>query len=293
MMNLLLQTLLDGLVLGGVFSLAAAGFSLIFGVMNVVNLTHGIIVLIGAYLAWSAQHFLGLDPLLAIPGVMALLFFAGYAYQRTLIQSAVDRSSLLASLLLTFGVALVLRNLLVLGYGPDFKSITPSYAFTNIKLGALSIDMVRLSALGASLVLIALLAFVLYRTDWGRVIRATAQQDFAAGLCGVDVRHVYGLTFGVASAFAGAAGAVIGIVLPFAPPDEGHWTMKAFAVVVLGGVGSPAGALLGGLLLGLINTFTAQFIGPAFPNAMMFLVLVLMLMIRPNGLLGSAFGGSR
>jgi branched-chain amino acid transport system permease protein len=261
--------------------------------MNVVNLTHGIFVLIGAYLAWSAQHFLGVDPLLAIPGVMAVLFAAGYAYQRTIIQSAVDRSSLLASLLVTFGVALVLRNLLVLAFGPDFKSITPSYAFTNLKLGALTLDIVRISALAASLGLIALLAFVLYRTDWGRVIRATAQQDFAAGLCGVNVRHVYGLTFGVASAFAGAAGAVIGIVLPFAPPDEGHWTMKAFAVVVLGGVGSPAGALLGGLLLGLINTFTAQFIGPAFPNAMMFLVLVLMLLVRPHGLLGSAFGGSR
>ena len=125
-MTLVLQTLLDGLVLGGVFSLAAAGFSLIFGVMNVVNLTHGIFVLIGAYLAWSAQHFLGVDPLLAIPGVMAVLFAAGYAYQRTIIQSAVDRSSLLASLLVTFGVALVLRNLLVLAFGPDFKSITPS-----------------------------------------------------------------------------------------------------------------------------------------------------------------------
>jgi branched-chain amino acid transport system permease protein len=292
-MTLVLQTLLDGLVLGGVFSLAAAGFSLIFGVMNVVNLTHGIFVLIGAYLAWSAQHFLGVDPLLAIPGVMAVLFAAGYVYQRSLIQSAVDRSSLLASLLVTFGVALVLRNLLVLVFGPDFKSITPAYAFANVKLGALTLDLVRISALGASLGLIALLAFVLYRTDWGRVIRATAQQDFAAGLCGVDVRHVYGLTFGVACAFAGAAGAVIGIVLPFAPPDEGHWTMKAFAVVVLGGVGSPAGALLGGLLLGLINTFTAQFIGPAFPNAMMFLVLVLMLLVRPHGLLGSSFGGSR
>lgn len=292
-MTLLIQTLLDGLVLGGIFSLAAAGFSLIFGVMNVVNLTHGIIVLIGAYLAWAAQHWLGIDPLLAIPGVMIALFLAGYAYQRTLIQSAVDRSSLLASLLVTFGVALVLRNVLLLVFGPDFKSITTNYAFSNLRLGGLSLDVVRLSALGASLVLIALLAFILYRTDWGRVIRATAQQDFAAGLCGVNVRHVYGLTFGVASAFAGAAGALIGIVLPFAPPDEGHWTMNAFAVVVLGGVGSPAGALLGGLLLGLISTLTAQFIGPAFPNAMMFLLLVLMLMVRPNGLLGSAFGGSR
>ena len=209
-MSLLLQTLLDGLVLGGVFSLAAAGFSLIFGVMNVVNLTHGIIVLIGAYLAWSAQHFLGIDPLLSIPLVMLVLFGAGYAYQRTLIQSAVERSSLLASLLVTFGVALVLRNVLVLVCGPDFKSITPADAFTNIKLGAITLDVVRVSALLASLALIALLAFVLYRTDWGRVIRATAQQDFAAGLCGVNVRHVYGLTFGVASAFAGAAGAVIG-----------------------------------------------------------------------------------
>ncbi|MBM3525412.1 MAG: branched-chain amino acid ABC transporter permease, partial [Alphaproteobacteria bacterium] len=184
-MSLLFQTLLDGLVLGGVFSLAAAGFSLIFGVMNVVNLTHGVIVLIGAYLAWWAQHALGIDPLLAIPGIMVVLFGAGYAYQRTLIQSAVDRSSLLASLLVTFGVALVLRNLLVLVFGPDFKSVTPSYAFTSLKFAGLTIDLVRLAALGASLGLIALLAFVLYRTDWGRVIRATAQQDFAAGLCGV------------------------------------------------------------------------------------------------------------
>ena len=123
-------------------------------------------------------------------------------------------------------------------------------------------------------------------TAMGRMIRATAQQEMAARLCGVDARHVYGLTFGVSAAFAGASGAILGIVLPFAPPDEAIWTINAFVVVTLGGVGSPAGALIGGLLLGLISTFTSQFIGPAFPNAMMFLILVLMLLIRPSGLLG-------
>jgi branched-chain amino acid transport system permease protein len=287
------QTIVDGLVLGGVFSLTAVGFSLVFGVMNVVNLTHGVTVLMGAYLAYAAQRGLGIDPLLAIPGIMVILFFVGYAYQRTVIQWSTERSSLLASLLATFGVALVVRNVLVLVFGPDFKSVTPSYAFVSLKFAGMTIDMVRLSALLASLVLIAALGWLLYRTDWGRVIRATAQQDFAAGLCGVNVRHVYGLTFAVASAFAGAAGAVIGVLLPFAPPDEGNWTLRAFVVVVLGGVGSPAGALFGGLLLGLISTFTSQYIGPAFPNAMMFLVLVVMLLVRPQGLLGTSFGGSR
>lgn len=292
-MSLILQTILDGFVLGGLYSLAAVGFSLIFGVMNVVNLTHGVIVLIGAYLAYAFWHGLGVDPLLAIPLVMAVLFAFGYVYQRGLIQLAVDRSSLLASMLVTFGVALMLRNVLVLVFSPDFKSITPSYAFTVFFLGPVTIDLVRLSALGASLVLLCVLAGVLRWTAVGRVIRATAQQDLAARLCGVDVRHVYGITFGVSAAFAGASGAIIGIVIPFSPPDEALWTINAFVVVTLGGVGSPSGALLGGLLLGLISTLTSQLIGPQFPNAMMFLILVVMLLLRPSGLLGNAFSGSR
>jgi branched-chain amino acid transport system permease protein len=115
----------------------------------------------------------------------------------------------------------------------------------------------------------------------------------AARLCGVNVRHVYAMTFGVSAAFAGAAGIVIGIVLPFSPVDEGTWTLNAFVVVVLGGVGSPAGALLGGLLLGMVSTLTAQYIGPSFPNVTMFLLLVVLLLLRPQGLLGNAFAPSR
>jgi branched-chain amino acid transport system permease protein len=292
-MSLILQTIADGLVLGGLYSLAAVGFSLIFGVMNVVNLSHGVLVLIGAYISYTLWHFLGIDPLLSIPLNMAVLFCFGYVYQRGIIQLAVDRSSLLASMLVTFGVALVLRNILVLIFSPDFKSVTPAYAFTSLSLGGITLDFVRIVALCASLVLLTVLTAVLNFTAVGRVIRATAQQEMAARLCGVDARHVYGLTFGVSAAFAGASGAILGIVVPFAPPDEAIWTINAFVVVTLGGVGSPAGALIGGLLLGLISTFTSQFIGPAFPNAMMFLILVLMLLVRPSGLLGNAFSGSR
>jgi len=280
-------------VLGGIYALSAVGFSLIFGVMHVVNLSHGVIVLIGAYISYALWAALGIDPLATIPLVMLVLFGFGYAYQRVVIEIAVDRSSLLASMLVTFGIALMLRNALVWVFSPDFKNITPAYAFTSFQIGELTFDLVRVAALGASLVLLSLLALGLKRSRLGRIIRATAQQDLAARLCGINARHVYGLTFGVSAAFAGAAGTIIGIVLPFAPPDEVLWTMNAFVVVTLGGVGSPAGALIGGLVLGVISTLTSQYIGPAFPNATMFLILVLMLLVRPAGLLGNAFSGTR
>ncbi|CAN5753220.1 branched-chain amino acid ABC transporter permease [soil metagenome] len=291
-MSLITQTLADGLVLGGIYALAAVGFSLIFGVLHVINLSHGILVLLGAYLALILSAALHVDPLLTVPLVMAVLFCVGYVYQRLLIQRAVDGSPL-GSMLLTFGVALMMQNIMIWVFSPDMKSITPSYAFSSFRLGPITFDAVRVSCLAASLVLLSCLAALLKFSALGRVIRATAQQTMAARLCGVNVRHVYALTFGVSAAFAGAAGIVIGIILPFSPADEGTWTLNAFVVVVLGGVGSPAGALIGGLLLGIVSTLTAQYIGPSFPNVTMFLILVLLLLVRPQGLLGNAFAPSR
>jgi len=291
-MTLVLQTLADGLVLGGIYALAAVGFSLIFGVLHVINLSHGILVLMGAYLALAFAALLRIDPLLTMPLVMAVLFVVGYGYQRLLIQRAVDRSQF-GSLLLTFGVGLMLQNMMIWVFSPDMKNITPSYAFASFTLGPINFDAVRVSCLIASLVLLSCLALLLNASPLGRVIRATAQQTLAARLCGVNVRHVYALTFAVSAAFAGASGIVIGIILPFSPADEATWTLNAFIVVVLGGVGSPAGALVGGLLLGMVSTLTAQYIGPAFPNVTMFLLLVLLLLVRPQGLLGNAFSASR
>jgi len=290
---LFLQTTLNGLALGGLYSLAAVGFSLIFGVMGIVNLTHGVFVVGGAYAAFLLWRSLGLDPLLAIIPIAPVFFALGYVYQRTIIHWAVARASLVASLLVTFGAALIARNLIQVAFSPDIRTITPSYSLTSVALGPLQIDFVRVVALLASLVLLVSLSAVLAHTHFGREIRATAQQPLAAQLSGINVQHVYGQTFGLGAAFAGAAGAIIGIVQPFSPAAEAVWTLNAFIVVVLGGVGSPSGALVGGMLLGLIANYTAQYIGPAFTNAMMFLVLVLMLLFRPQGLLGSALGESR
>jgi branched-chain amino acid transport system permease protein len=292
-MILFLQTTLNGLVLGGLYSLAAVGFSLVFGVMGIVNLTHGIFVIAGAYGALLLYRELGLDPLLAVIPVGAVLFAVGYLYQRTIIHWAVSRATLVASLVVTFGVAMIVRNIMQLIFGPDAQTITPSYSFTSLTFGPLQIDLVRVLALGASLVLLVLLALVLVRTHFGRAVRATAQQPLAAELSGINVRNLHGLTFGLSAALAGASGAIIGIVQPFSAASEVTWTLNAFIVVVLGGIGSPAGALIGGILLGLINAYTAQYIGPSLTTAMMFLVLVFMLLVRPQGLLGNAFGETR
>lgn len=292
-MTLFLQTTINGLALGGIYSLAAVGFSLIFGVIGIVNLTHGIFVVAGAYLAMLLFDAAGIDPLIAILPIGAALFLFGYAYQRTVIHWAISRASVEASLVVTFGMAMVFRNLMQLWFGPDVQTITPSYSFDSVSLGPIRVDMVRLAALGASMLILGGLSVMLARTHFGRAMRAVAQQPLASALSGLNVRRIHGLTFGVSAALAGASGAIIGIVQPFSAATEVAWTLNAFIVVVLGGIGSPAGALVGGLVLGLINAYTATYIGPALTQAMMFLVLVVMLLARPQGILGAAYGESR
>ena len=299
----LLQALIDGLMQGAVLSLAAVGFSLIFGVLGVVNLSHGVLVILGAYLALLAQRAAGLDPVAAIPLVAAVCFAAGYLCQRSVISPAIRRAGVLASLLITYAVALIAQNAFVLVFSPDFQSVRPDYAnvfwrvdgswFGGFRSGGLTFNVLQVVTLVASLVLIGLLSLILNRLPLGRTIRATAGQELAARLCGVDIDRIYALTFAIAAAFAGAAGVLIGMLFPFSPASQETWTIYGFVVVVLGGVGSASGALLGGLLLGVISTLTTHFIGAAYPNAMVFLVLVLMLLVRPAGLTGNALGVSR
>lgn len=287
------NTLINGILYGGILSIAAVGFSLIFGVMNVINLAHGVFVIGGAYAALVAWTRLGIDPVLALPLVMAASFVIGAAYQRFVIQRAVERGTPVAALLVTFGFALIVINGLNVVFSSTVRNISPSYSFLNLQLGPLSLDAVRFVSFLTAIALIVLLTLYLRRSRMGRIIRATAQSELAARLCGVDARWVYAATFGVGSAFASASGVLIGMMLPFTPNDEVLWTVYAFIVVTLGGVGSPAGALLGGILLGLASTFTQTYVGAVYTNVVMFVLLLLMLLVRPHGILGSAFKGSR
>jgi branched-chain amino acid transport system permease protein len=288
-----LNTLVSGILYGGILSISAVGFSLIFGVMNVINLAHGIFVIGGAYAALVALNQFGLDPVLSLPLVMAAAFVIGAVFQRFIIHPAVKAGTPVAALLVTFGFGLIALNLLTVAFSSTVRNISPSYSFVNLSIGPISLDAVRTVSFLTGLVLILLLTLFLRRSRMGRIIRATAQSELAARLCGVDVRLVYAATFGVGSAFAAASGVLIGMMLPFTPADEVLWTVYAFIVVTLGGVGSPAGALLGGLLLGIASTFTQTYLGPIYTNVVMFLILLLMLLVRPNGILGSAFRGSR
>ncbi|HEX2886938.1 branched-chain amino acid ABC transporter permease [Vineibacter terrae] len=292
-MTALVQTLVNGLLYGGILSIAAVGFSLIFGVMSVINLTHGIFVIGGAYGALVAWSVLGIDPLLSIPPLMLVAFALGWGCQRLVIQPAVERGNPVAALLVTFGFALIAVNLLTVTFSSSVRSISPSYSFINLRLGDISIDLVRLAAFGCGVALIAILGSFLRFSRWGRVIRATALSELGARLCGVDARAVYAMTFAVASAFAAASGVLIGMMLPFTPADEVTWTVYAFIVVTLGGVGSLGGAMLGGLLLGLVSTLTQTYLGAVYTNMVMFLILLVTLLVRPNGILGSAFKASR
>jgi branched-chain amino acid transport system permease protein len=288
-----LQTIVNGLLYGGTLAVAAAGFSLIFGVMNIINLAHGVFVIGGAYAALVAWAQFGIDPFIMLAPLMFLGFGLGWLVERLIIGPSVRKSGPVMALLVTFGVSLIFVIFLTFVFSFSVRNFSSLYSFANFKFAVISIDAVRGAAFVAAVVLISALSLFLRLASWGRTIRATAQMELAARLCGVDTRAVYALTFAIGSAFAMAAGVLIGLILPFTPAEEVQWTVYAFIVVTLGGVGSPAGALLGGLLLGLTAILTQTFLGAIYTNVVMFLILLLMLLVRPNGLLGSAFLGSR
>lgn len=280
-----LQTIVNGLLLGGVFALIAVGFSLIFGVMDVLNLTHGAIIILGSYMTYFMWTTFGIDPFMLIPFVIVVFFALGYLYQQTVIRKLLDENELVI-LLVTFGFALMIRNILTIFATSNHRSVNPAYASESLSLGVVNVPFARLLVLLVSVALIGVLIWILEQTEFGFRIQAAAQDDIGAQICGIDVNHVYGITFGLAAALAGVGGALIAIIIPFNPASETLWTLRAFIVVVLGGLGSPLGALIGGFVLGLVSSFTALFLGATYTEMMMFLVLVLMLMVRPQGLLG-------
>jgi branched-chain amino acid transport system permease protein len=292
-MSQLLQATVYGLLQGGLLALIAVGFSLVWGVMNVINLAHGSFVLIGAYLAFELHRQLGLDPFVSMIPVAVALFAAGYLVQRGLINLVV-KAPIFITLLLTFGLDLLLVNGLLLLYSGDYRSIPTGYAGDGFTLfSGVRVPVGRLLAAVVALAITLALVAAMRKSRTGLAILATGMDRGAARLMGIRARHVYALTFGIAAALAGAAGAAVGAVGTFSPADAGRFTLFSFVAAVLGGLGNMYGALLGGMVLGLVEAWGGQLLPGTLVNAVAFGVLVVVLAVRPQGIAGRAFYSTR
>ena len=287
-MALLVQQIVLGLLAGGVYVAVAIGFSLVWGILKIVNLAHGALVIVGSYATWWLFATYHVDPFLSLPLVAALLFGFGYLLQRVLVNRVI-RAPLFFTLLLTFGVNLVLVNVLLLLFKSDFRSVTPAYSGSGIGLGGVQVPYIRLAALGVALLVAGAVAVVLDRTRTGAAIQAVAADRDAARLVGVDLRHVYALTFAIGAACAGVAGGLISTTQAITPTAGEPYTLQAFVVVVLGGLGRVSATVVGGLLFGLIETLGQTMVpglGAGWANAIAFAIMVLVLVVRPQGLMG-------
>jgi branched-chain amino acid transport system permease protein len=287
-----LQSTVYGLLQGGLLALVAVGFSLVWGVMNVVNLAHGTFVVLGSYVAWQLNKSAGVDPFLGMFAAAACLFVAGYAVHMLLINQVI-KAPIWMTLLLTFGLELVLINAMVLLFSGDFRSIDTGWAGDAIALGDVRIPYGRLAgflvAVGLTLALVAFMS----RTRLGLAIKATGMDRDAARLMGIRARRVYATTFAIAAAMAGAAGAIVGTVGTFSPAAAPAFTLQSFVIAVLGGLGNMWGALAGGLVLGLVQSWGGQYLSGTLVTAMAFAVLVAVLIVRPAGLLGKPYYEAR
>ena len=286
-MSQFIQQVILGLLLGGVYVAVALGFSLVWGILNIVNLAHGALVIVGAYVTWALFTRWHVDPFLSLPVDALVLFVIGYALQRGVINRLI-RAPLLFTFLLTFGLNLVIVSLLLLIFTADFRSVTTTYSGSGLELANVTIPYIRVGGLAVALVLAGILWTILNRTRIGAAILAVGADRDAAQLVGVDLRHIYALTFAIGAAFAGVAGGIISTFQSITPTAGDPYTLQAFAVVILGGLGRVSATVAGGLAFGLIEVLgqSAPWLGSGYANAIAFVVLVVVLVVRPRGLLG-------
>lgn len=286
-MSLLPQILLNGVLLGGLYAVMALGLALVWGVLNIVNLAHGAFIMLGGYLSWYLFTRFGIDPFLGLPITAVVMFAVGYVVQRGLLNLIV-RAPMFNTLLITFGIEVVLTYLAQIVFSADFRTINPSYSGANISIGAVVLPLARLAAFGVAIVLTVGMWLFLLHTRLGRAIRAAAQNLTAARLYGVEPRHLYAMTFGIGIGLAGAAGGLYGTVMQINPYIGATLTIKSFAIAIIGGLDNPLGVLVGGLFLGVVESLTMLYIGATFADVASFGILVLVLIVRPSGLLGHA-----
>jgi branched-chain amino acid transport system permease protein len=281
------QAIVNGILVGGFYASMAMGFSIVWGVMNIIDLAHGSLIIIGAYVTYELCTHLGVDPFLTIPVAAVALFTLGYVLQRYLI-NRVLQASIFATLILTFGLDRVLVNANLRIFSADIRGITVPYTAAALTLGDVRIPLIRLAVFGVAIASTLALWLFLERTRLGIAIKATSFDAEAARLSGIDPPRIYAVTFGIGAALAGIAGSLVAAVSTFSPVIGDGLTTRAFVVVVLGGLGSVPGAIAGGILLGVTENLVAS-VNPSFSDAAAFALLILFLVVRPRGLFGRRF----
>lgn len=279
------NAIVNGILLGGLYATIALGLSLAFGVLGLVNLAHGELLVGGAFVSYLVVDRLGLDPLLSLLVVIPVVFAIAYPVQAWVLTPLLRRNED-APLVATFGLSLLIIALLQQGYSSDPKSLPASYADAGVSLLGLDIRVAYLIAFAVGVLLIALTHRVLLRTRLGAMVRAAAADPDTASAVGIDVRRLYAATFGVAAAMAAVGGVLIGITFSFTPTSGLAWVLTAFAVVVLGGIGSILGTLIGGMLLGVVEGVGVHVLGGEWRSLIIYGLFFLALTVRPNGILG-------
>lgn len=282
------QILVLGILLGGVYAMMASGLTLLFGVMRVVNLAHAAFILVASYITYVLFDNYALDPMVSLLVTMPLMFGLGVGLYLLLFPRLENSPRYVEmTVLLTFGLALIVEGLLTFIFTGIFRSVRPEYASTSVTIGEIFMPTSQLYASVISFALLILLWLVLHFTKTGTAIRATMQNRSAAQIVGVNVRRVSAISFGIGMALAGAAGSLLSFMFPFFPARHWQWVALLLALIVLGGMGSIKGAVIGALLLAIASAFVTDLIGPTWSPITFYLTLFLILLIRPEGLFGA------
>jgi branched-chain amino acid transport system permease protein len=284
-LEIVLPAMLNGIATGAVYALVALGLTLIYGVLHIVNFAHGSLLMLALYGVYFLYTLLGIDPYLALPIVVPAMFVLGYALQRTVIATA-SHGREDNILLVTLGLSIVIDNLALYLWSADTRTINPSYAFDTVDLGVAFVAVPKLVSFIGALIVTGLLWLLIQRTDLGKAIRAVARERQGARLVGIDVEHIFAMSFGIGIACVGAAACLL---LPsyYAHPGVGEsFVVVAFTIVVLGGLGSFVGALIGGFIIGLTESLGGLFLGENLGRIGVFVIFIAILLFRPTGLFG-------
>jgi branched-chain amino acid transport system permease protein len=291
-MHALIQGVILGILTGGVYALMASGQTLIFGIMKVVNLAQGALVILGAYLAYQLFVSVGLDPFLSIPVTTVVMFVLGAGVQVVFLRPLRREDKAELSLLVTFAVALLIEGVLSVTWNTTHRSINTTYANDSWTIGSYQITLVRLLAFGLSLVALGLLYLLLNRTRFGRAVRATVQNPDSARLLGVETERVSAFGFGLGAATAAAAGSIYGLLYPFNAGSHYDLISRLLSIVVLGGMGSVGGAVIAAMVVSTSSAIVASTVSPIWSEMTFFIILILVLLVRPQGIFGTVGRGA-